>query len=121
VYIYDYMFLSSSKNETYFRKCCRGNQNTHFVFSIFFPDNRALYEIIWKNAVQPDITQMTILGRMRIRCSITKVTHTHTEYVICNAYQLKQWLNEPASMLRYTYMACLVVYGRRHITKEYTV
>jgi hypothetical protein len=82
--------------------------------SVSFPDNRALYEIIWKNAVQPDIPQMTILGRMPITSSITKVTHTHTEYVIFNAFQLQQWLNKRASTLRYTYMVCLVFYGRRH-------
>ena len=70
---------------------------------------------------------MTILGHMCITCSIIKIslslthTHTHTEYVIFNAFQIQQWLNEPPSMLRYTYKAYLVVYGRRHITKEYIV
>jgi hypothetical protein len=24
------------------------NQNTHFMFNNFFPENRAVYEIIWK-------------------------------------------------------------------------
>ena len=33
-------------------KSCRENQNTLFVFSNFFPpENRALYEITWKNIV----------------------------------------------------------------------
>jgi len=27
---------------------CRENQNTHFVFSNFFFENRAVYEIMWK-------------------------------------------------------------------------
>jgi hypothetical protein len=91
------MFLNSSKNETYFRKCCRGKQNIFYI-RLRFHDNRALYETIWKHAVQPDIPQMTILGRMRIACSITKVTlthththtHTHKEYAIFNAFQLRQ-------------------------------
>jgi len=34
-------------------KICRENQNTHFVF-IFFKENRAVYEIMWKNIVKPD-------------------------------------------------------------------
>jgi hypothetical protein len=33
---------------------------THFVFKKFFPENPAVYEIMWKNMVQPDRTQMTI-------------------------------------------------------------
>jgi hypothetical protein len=39
---------------------------THILCSIItpppfpFPENRAAYEIMWKNMVQPDRTQMTI-------------------------------------------------------------
>jgi hypothetical protein len=33
-------------------KICRENQNTHFAINIFFLNN-AVYEIIWKNIVQP--------------------------------------------------------------------
>jgi len=32
-------------------KSCTENQNTHFVFSNIFFENRAVYEIIWKNLV----------------------------------------------------------------------
>ena len=39
-------------------KRCRENQKTHFVFKnpflFFFLENRAVYEIMWYNAVQPD-------------------------------------------------------------------
>ena len=28
---------------------CRETQNTHFMFNIFFPEIRAVYEIMWKN------------------------------------------------------------------------
>jgi hypothetical protein len=40
-------------------KGCRENQNTHFL-SITFSENRAGYEIMWKNMVQPDRPQMTV-------------------------------------------------------------
>ena len=30
----------------------------------------------------------------------------HSEYVILIAFPLQQWLNERASVLRYTYIAC---------------
>jgi hypothetical protein len=29
-------------------KSCTENQNTHFMFNNFFPENRAVYEIMWK-------------------------------------------------------------------------
>jgi len=34
--------------------------------------------------------------------------HTHTGYVILLAFPLQQWLHERASVLRYTYIVCLV-------------
>jgi len=36
-------------------------------------------------------------------------TNTHSEYVILIAFPLQQWLHERASMLRYTYIGCLVL------------
>jgi len=56
-------------------KSCRVNQNTHFVFNIFFKENRAVYEIC-KSIVEQGRPQMTIWP-MRFACSIPKVTHTH--------------------------------------------
>ena len=41
-------------------KRCRENKNTHFTFSKFFsPKNRAIYEIMSKNMVEPEGPQMT--------------------------------------------------------------
>jgi hypothetical protein len=45
---------------------------------------------------------------MRIACCIPKATNTQSEYVILIVYPLQQWLRENTSMLRYTYIACLV-------------
>ena len=39
-------------------KSCRENQNTHFMFNNFF-ENRAVYEIMSKNMVEPERSQMT--------------------------------------------------------------
>jgi len=41
-------------------KCCGENQNIHFMFDNFFSENHAIYEIMWKNMVEPDRPQMTI-------------------------------------------------------------
>jgi len=61
---------------------------------------------MWKNIVQPDTPQK---WRMRIACWIVKATNTHLEYVIIIAFPLQQWLHERASMLRCTYINCLVL------------
>jgi len=40
----------------------RENQYAHFMLGKFFPppENRAVYKIMWKNALQPDRPQMTM-------------------------------------------------------------
>ena len=55
-------------------------------------------------------TDDNIIQRMRIACWITKATDTHSkyEYVIPDAFLQQQLLPESASLLRYTYIACLV-------------
>jgi hypothetical protein len=50
-----------------------------------------------------------ITRRMRCACWITKTTDTHSEYVIVIVFPRQQWLCKCASMLRYTYIACLVI------------
>ena len=70
-------------------KIFRENQTTHFVFNNFFslPENRAVYEIMWKNIAETDRPQKM---RMRIACWIPKATDTHSEYVILIAFPLQQ-------------------------------
>ena len=68
---------------------------------------RAVYEIMWKN-VEPGRPQMTI-WRMRVACWIPKATSTQSEYGIHISFTLQQWLHERASLLGYTYIACLVL------------
>jgi hypothetical protein len=53
-------------------------------------------------------TDDNIIRRMRFACWITKATDTHSEYVIFIGFELQQWLHERLSMLRYTYIDCLV-------------
>ena len=89
-------------------KCCRENQNTHFVFSnVFFFENHVAYEIMWKNIVERGRPQMTIWCK-RIACWVPKVTNAYTGCVIIDAFPLQRWLQEPVSMLRYTHIASLV-------------
>jgi len=44
--------------------------------NFFFSENRAVYEIMWKNNVQPDRPQMT-KWRVRIECWTPKATNSH--------------------------------------------
>jgi hypothetical protein len=51
-----------------------------------------------------------IIWRKRIACWMPKATNTHSGCVILITLPLQQWLQGRASMLRYTYIACLVIY-----------
>ena len=84
----------------------RANQNTLFTFNNFFPENRAIYKILWKNIVEPSRPQMA-LWFMCIRCWITKATNT-LRCLIFIAFPPQQWLHKCASMLYSAYLASLV-------------
>jgi hypothetical protein len=48
--------------------------------TVFFTENRPVYEIMWKNIADLGRPQVTI-WRMRIACLIPKATDTHTQVV----------------------------------------
>ena len=75
--------------------------------TFFFYENRAVYELKWKNIVEPGRPQIKV-RRMRIACWISKATNTRSEYVISFDFPLQEWWQESASLLRYTYIACIV-------------
>jgi len=50
---------------------------TGILYSVPFFENRAVYEIMWRNVVERGRAQMTIQS-MRIACWIPKATDTHT-------------------------------------------
>ena len=83
---------------------------TNDLYSVTFFDNRSVYVIMWKNILQPGRPQM-IIWRMRITCWTPKGTDKHSEYVKLNAFPLQQWLQDRASLLHYTYIACLLRSG----------
>jgi hypothetical protein len=62
------------------------------------------YERMWKNVVQQRRPQTTV-RHMSFACRITKATGMYAKYLIL--ISLPQFY-ESASMLRYTYIACLV-------------
>jgi hypothetical protein len=47
---------------------------------------------------------------IRFACWITKATDTLSEYVILIAFPRQQWLRERATVVRYTYVTCLIIH-----------
>jgi len=91
-------------------KSCRETRNTCFIVNDFFSENHTAYDIMWKNIEERGRPQMTI-WHMLILCWITKATNTHTGCVILVTFPMQQWLHERASVLRYAYIAWLVVFN----------
>ena len=88
-------------------KSCRGNQNTHFVFSNnFFQKSCHLCGNV--ENVEKTRPQMTIWC-MHFACWVTKAIDAHSEYVILIAFPLQPWLHECASVFCYMYIVCLVL------------
>ena len=76
------MFKININSKIAYCKISRDNQNTHFMFNNFFLfENRAVYEIMWKNIAERGRPQMTV-WRMRIARWIHKATDTYSEYDI---------------------------------------
>jgi hypothetical protein len=79
-----------SNNLFFFRKSCR------------------LWDNVEKYGTARQAADHDTIRRMRFAWWIPKATNTHSQYVILIAFPLQQWLHERASILRYTYIACLV-------------
>jgi hypothetical protein len=81
---------------------------THFVFNKVF---RTSY-LLWDNAEKYSRAQQSrddhIIWPMRFACGISKVTDTHSEYVILIAFPHQQCLQERAAVSRYKNISRLV-------------
>jgi len=76
---------------------------THISYSVFFL-SRPVCEMMWRNIAEPGKPQMTMA---HAHCMLA--TNVFSGFVIITALTQQQWLHERASMLRYTYIVCLVV------------
>ena len=92
---------------------------THILCSINPPppESSAVYEITWKNIVEPDRPLMTIWG-MLIACWIPKATNIHSQYVVLITFPQQQWLHERASILRHKYVDCRVIKKNKMFAKQ---
>jgi hypothetical protein len=48
------------------------------MFSNFLSENRAVYEMMSKNKVEPEVTDDNVIRRMGIACLISRVTRART-------------------------------------------
>jgi hypothetical protein len=58
-------------------KSCRENQNTQFVSNDYFSENRAIYEIMSKNVVEPEAKNGVTVWCIRVTCWISRTTRTN--------------------------------------------
>ena len=80
------------------------NIKTPILCSVnFYFENCSLYEILWKNIVQPDRSQKKLWPTASW---IPKATNVHFEFTMLIACPLQQWLHQHAFNI--TYIACLV-------------
>ena len=82
---------------------------THISCSItiFFFENRAVYEIMWKNIVQSDRPQMTIWQK-RISCWIRKATNTNQACVLLLVHCKNGCTNAPQYYVIRTWLVLLL-------------
>ena len=101
-------------NQSLYRLSYRAHLNTHFKFNNFFFVKIVPFMRQRKNIVELDRPQITI-WRMRIACWISEASNTHSEYVMFIAFPLQRYLNERASALLHTHIACFASSFQLHL------
>jgi len=83
-----------------FQTKAAGEIKTHISVAQYFPENRAVYEVIWnKYGRAGQATDRNKIPRMRTACWIPKDKVTHSEYVILIAFPGQKLLRERATVL----------------------
>ena len=82
---------------------------THISCSVtfFFRKSCRLWDNVGKYCRAGQATDNNVA--LSVPCWIPKATNTHSEYVILIAFPLQACLQEGACILRYAYIACLVL------------
>jgi len=95
IYNFDHISLNFSYTGKGFRKILP-RKSKQILCPIFY--NRGVHEIMWKNIVERNRSQVTI-SRMRITCWIPKATNSHSVCVILVTFTLQRWFLERACLL----------------------
>ena len=91
-------------------KRCIENQNIYAMFNnfLFFQKSCHFWDNGEKYFIAGQATDKNKKQCMCIACWITNATNPHSEYVLLMALPWQQWLCKQASMVCYTYIACLL-------------
>jgi hypothetical protein len=104
-------------------KCVEKIKKIYFVFNKFLPENRAIYEILSKNEVEPEVINKVTIWQIRVACWTSKTTRTdaqtHADKYVTHAVSplQKRYAKAPQC---YVIVYCLSGYSLNSFSK-YTV
>jgi len=80
-----------------------------YSITFFFPrESCRLWDNVERYGGSLQATDNNVIRRMRCAWWIPKATSINLEHVILSAILRQQWLHESASLLRHTYISCIV-------------
>jgi hypothetical protein len=82
---------------------------THFMRKNVSPKTCRLGDNLEK-CTGGQATDDNVILRIGFACFVSKATNTHPEFVTLIVFPRQQWFRERSSVLRYAYIACLVIY-----------
>jgi len=88
--------------------------NRYGCFSWWWADSRPKHLEKKINIQRKIVREVGFIYKMEKRVAwwVPNATNTHTDCAIVIVFPLQRWLHERASMLRYMYIRCLVLYQR---------
>ena len=112
--------LKSEKNNGYFTrrmrnvldKNCRENKSTHFISSnFFFPEYRAVCEIMSKNVVEPERPHMAALRH--VACWVSQATRAQAHTSACPPTTTHTWTQTHAHTHTNMYVMFIAFFGNK--------
>jgi len=87
-----------------------------FYVQNFFFENLGVYEIIWKNMIEPDMPQIKIITRhIRFACWTTEATETHSECAYCfSTATMVTRAHHNMNLCTHCLYCSLDIWGRKH-------
>ena len=96
--------LNYSCNKNFFDKCCRENQNTHFVCNNLYSQKWCrLWDNVEKYGTAGQATDDSIIRLISFACFKTMATDTHSDYWIRIALSLINFVRYRKMFYGYTY------------------
>jgi hypothetical protein len=117
MYIYNTIALNAYLEWEIFQTKVVEKIKTRVLWSIIFPESRAVYDIMRTNMVEPDRPQMTIYMAHAL-CVLDNYGYRHTLRIWNISCFWKQWFRERASKL-HLYAHCLSCLTINHTMESF--